>query len=826
MERLKQLSKRLFVLCFALLLGVSGFLRDMTSVKAAEGIQVSKTETGYWHTGTATGPNGDYSWFVEQPINKFKLSDGKIGFCVEPWYLVHSGEGYKSSKQDIQDLSKIIYHGFWDTEQSNWDYAVTQLLIWEYYGYQPKTNVSGYASRKKEIQKQVAAHRTTPSFDGKTYTVNAGEALTLRDSKQVVEAFDDWQGENCEIKVSGNTVTITPSKEAGEQVRITAQKYDDAYIGASLMYQKKGNQSIYSGYLQEGVELSLTLQVQHYGSLRLAKVDTEGRYVADTTFRLSANEDMSDPLGTYTTQKDGTVTVSDLKPGTYYVQEVEVPEHLVLDDSVHTVQVKANQTTVFTAENAFVEGYVKLRKTDSESNKQVAGAVYGIFDENDKEIQRLTTPAQGYAASDALRFGTYYAKEVIAPPGYVLNETKYPFQIQEQEQVIEISGVDPRVKGTLVLQKEDAETKEAQGNASLQGAVYGLYARAPILDPADGSVLYETDEKVAELTTDEQGKAVLEGLYLGAYYVKESKPSPGYTLDKTEYEVDLSSETNEEAVIVKALTVQEQVIRFTVQKVQADSELVLPQTAFVHTAPDGGTQTLRTDETGQFTLIGLQTGIHTLQETQVQAGYVLQPLVVRFAVKEDGTIEMLSDLEGTGIQFQESSHTLIVENEVVDFKVKITKINEQAEALDGAEFTLYADAACTQMIDRQTTRQGELIFSGLHDRTTYYLKETKAPLGYQAAEEHVYQIYTEADPINGRFDFSIDDVPYTVEQTSGAFHVEGTPASHTLCMQIQNRAVPVVATSADAAALWPFAVLLVLAACSVTFLLWPRSKGK
>ena len=60
---------------------------------------------------------------------------------------------------------------------------------------------------------------------------------------------------------------------------------------------------------------------------------------------------MSSPIGTYTTGADGSVTVNDLLPQKYYVQETAVPSHLVLDNTIHEVTVEANQTTTYTARN-------------------------------------------------------------------------------------------------------------------------------------------------------------------------------------------------------------------------------------------------------------------------------------------------------------------------------------------------------------------------------------------------------------------------------------------------------------------------------------------
>ena len=75
--------------------------------------------------------------------------------------------------------------------------------------------------------------------------------------------------------------------------------------------------------------------------MKIAKQDEDGNYVPNTSFKLSKNADMSSPLGTYTTGNDGTVTVNDLEHGTWYVQETAVPNHLVLDTTIKSVNIKS-----------------------------------------------------------------------------------------------------------------------------------------------------------------------------------------------------------------------------------------------------------------------------------------------------------------------------------------------------------------------------------------------------------------------------------------------------------------------------------------------------
>ena len=124
---------------------------------------------------------------------------------------------------------------------------------------------------------------------------------------------------------------------------------------------------------------------------------------------------------------------------------------------------------------------------------------------------------------------SYYVKEVQAPAGYVRNEKDtYSFQFSytnDEQAKISFSHtfVNDRVSAAISLNKKDAETKEnkAQGDASLENAVYGLYARNDITHP-DGKtgVIYKAGSQIGTLTTDKEGKARIENLYLGEYPIR------------------------------------------------------------------------------------------------------------------------------------------------------------------------------------------------------------------------------------------------------------------------------------------------------------------
>lgn len=561
---LKKYFKRLTVIATSLLIAVTNM--QMPVYAAGKKLTYgSGTGISYRTHGPALEGNLTNDWNADTP---WLYLDGDVVFCVDPSTIAQNGAtGYVQSDFNTslkRTMNLIAYHGYYEHGETAQWYMASQFMIGEARGWSiDSTNLSNYASMKKQIQNAMDQHYDKPSFNGDDFTVNVGETLTIKDSSGVVSEFDIQSVEGVNITKSGDTLKITPTADAPNSFTLRGNRYREKENEATIVYKTAGNssQAVGSFGYSDPVYFNVTINVQKYGKLEITKQDEDGTYVPNTSFKLSKNSDMSSPIGTYTTGADGKVTVNDLLPSTYYVQEVAVPNHLVLDSTIRSVQIQANQTTEYNAKNNWVKGKVKLRKLDPESGKQVPGATYAIYNQQGQELERLVTTATGFVESGYLRFGQFTVKEVIAADGYVLNDTEYPVTISSNEQRIEVTGHDVRQRGRIEMTKEDSVTGgTAQGEATLEGAVYELKARENILDPADKAVIHKKDSVVATLTTDKEGKASVDDLYLGKYYLVEKASSTGYTLDPTEYDINVAYAGQTVEVTTKQQTVKERVI--------------------------------------------------------------------------------------------------------------------------------------------------------------------------------------------------------------------------------------------------------------------------
>lgn len=476
------------------------------------------------------------------------------------------------------------------------NYCFTQQMIWETLGqssatFKDSSIQSQYVKFKADINSKISQMEMKPSFTRETITIDVGTTKTLTDANGVLKYYNSIDRTTDGIRIvhtkGENTMQVTVNADCtSETYKITdsmmeswgmiKENTENKDTTVFITFKTGVQNQLYALNYNDPITMSLNLKINVFGKLEIAKKDNKGNYVPDTTFKISYNSDMSDIIGTYKTGANGKVSIDRLQPKTVYIQETGVPKHLILDSTIKSVTIKPAQTTSFEATNNWKQGYIKVVKKDSETGKVVkqAGVVFDIYNLKNEKVTSITTNKDGVATSPLLDYSTYFVKEQKAPNKYTVQvKVSENIGVVENGKTYEISVFNDRVRGSVSISKEDTETgKKAQGEATLVGAVYGLYARKDILDPADNSVIYKANSKIAELVTDKNANAKIDNLYLGKFYIKEISESKGYTLDKTEYDFELSYENQNVEIVTKSLVVKERVISqaFRIIKVSSD----------------------------------------------------------------------------------------------------------------------------------------------------------------------------------------------------------------------------------------------------------------
>ena len=169
------------------------------------------------------------------------------------------------------------------------------------------------------------------------------------------------------------------------------------------------------------------------------------------------------------------------------------------------------------------KGSLTINKVDADTGAALSGVTYRLFDASGNKVADVTTGADGRAVFSDLPLGSYSYQEISAPEGYVVDSTRYTATISTSALHITEQRTNALAKGSIEILKVDAETRQP-----LAGVVYRLF-------DANGS-------KIADGTTDGNGKVTFSDLKPGKYAYQEISTVSGYLLDNTRYEFSLTSE--------------------------------------------------------------------------------------------------------------------------------------------------------------------------------------------------------------------------------------------------------------------------------------------
>lgn len=464
--------------------------------------------------------------------------------------------------------------------------------------------------------------------------------------------------------------------------------------------------------------------------------------------------------------------------------------------------------------------------TDNNSCYSLKGAEYGVYKSesdaknNKNKVKTLTTEENGWSNTVELDEGTYYLKETKNPKGYALNSSVVKVTIKANETTQygtnnELKDYPQSDPVGILLGKVDKETNKnkPQGSASLAGAEFTIKYYKGLYD-SDPAKLGQVPARSWVLKTDKDGFAYLDSDYkvsgddfymfgniatipVGTITIQETKAPTGYFINNEVFVRKIEANGNDQYVSTYNYPeVKEKVIKFDIKKVQEGTSTPVSGAVFLHTKPDGSTEDLTTNSLGEITITGLASGTHKIKEIKSPDGYQLNPNEVVFNVAS-----------GTGkITFTSGTNSLVTQgtkdsgdgyatfgDKVNPFDLKITKTNEHGKVLKGAEFTLYSDAECKNVVDTQTSDdKGLLTFKNLDVEKTYYFQETKAPQGYRIpvdenGKAYVHSVYVSATPQTNTFDFTVDGTKYDTSKTTGNIRLEGTKKDRVVAVDITNK---------------------------------------
>ena len=281
-------------------------------------------------------------------------------------------------------------------------------------------------------------------------------------------------------------------------------------------------------------------------------------------------------------------------------------------------------------------------------------------------------------------------------------------------------------KFTVEVTKQDAETVSAQGNATLVGAVYGLYLDGELVD---------------QYVTDENGYFKTKEYVCGNYTVQEISPSEGYLLDETVYSVGAEAENYSIEHNSLPMTVTEDVIKGNIAMIKhsddgstqietpevgAEFEVYLKSSGSYANAVETERDYLTCDENGFAQTKDMPYGIYTVHQTK---GW-------------EGT-EFMADFD-VKISADGQTYRYLINNAEFKSYIKVVKVDSESGNVipyEGAGFEIYdsngqkismtfAYPTPTTIDTFYTNSEGYLITPEVLHYGEYSLVEVQAPVGY------------------------------------------------------------------------------------------------
>ena len=194
-------------------------------------------------------------------------------------------------------------------------------------------------------------------------------------------------------------------------------------------------------------------------------------------------------------------------------------------------------------ENKAVKGLIEIHKKGEKlvindnkfSYEEIAleKVKYGLYDENKKLVQEVTTDSNGYAKIENLKLGKYFLKELKTNDNHVIDSKEYEVELKYKDQYTAVISkvfnfTNKLSKGKLEFTKKDFTTSDTIPNTKIE-----IY-------------LNDDEEKlIGEYITDKDGKVIIDNLPAGhKYFILEKEAPEGYILntDKIEFEIKENGE--------------------------------------------------------------------------------------------------------------------------------------------------------------------------------------------------------------------------------------------------------------------------------------------
>lgn len=455
------------------------------------------------------------------------------------------------------------------------------------------------------------------------------------------------------------------------------------------------------------------------GKITIHKRDAETRAdLAGAKFEVAAAEDIyvgngyciypkGTVIDTITTGTDGIAetTKAIYKGYSYTVTEIEAPKgYSISDEPTQTIKLVEQQAEfVVDFENEQNTIPFEITKTDISTGELIPDCTFEILNENKEQVITGTTDENGIAHFQ-LAIGKYFYREISAPDIYEIDDTPYPFEITENDDIVKAEMTNKKKSGSIKV------TKSTTGNLNIEGIKFF----------ATGISDTNKDLKF-EAVTDENGIALFNKLVIGKYVITEdgsTVPAAYLTADEQEVTVEYN-ETAEVAF----------------ENIEKTGEIKVTKTTVGNINVSGITFNLRgtsdsgrdidipavTDENGVAIFSEIPIGTYTIYEDE----------------KTVPTAYLVADPQNVTVTYAETKEVPI-ENKEKTGSITVHKTTEGQKNIEGIKFYLRGTSDSGRAIDipATTDKDGIAKFDGVPIGTYMVIEDKETvPYGYLVADE-------------------------------------------------------------------------------------------
>lgn len=216
------------------------------------------------------------------------------------------------------------------------------------------------------------------------------------------------------------------------------------------------------------------------------------------------------------TNENGEIPNIPVVPGTYTFKETYAPSGYTLNTAIKTFTVTADGKVTGDTVIRDELNKIMMRKT-KQNGEALAGAVFGLFNDQGDQVQEATSDADGSVVFQQIPYGRYTIRELSAPYGYHPSAKTWEVTVDGTYQNsigLLDTVVNEDAPGRIRILKQDELDQHV-----IAGVRFDIYS----VDEAGNAV-----DCVAQMTTNEQGIAESPDLFPADYIVMEHAAPTGY----------------------------------------------------------------------------------------------------------------------------------------------------------------------------------------------------------------------------------------------------------------------------------------------------------